>query len=85
MNAFNLEIVTPDKQVFSGNVQSVQVPGAQGSFQILYNHAPIISTLGRGKVKVVEENGNELTYNTQDGVVEVLKNKAIVLVERILD
>ena len=85
MNAFNLEIVTPDKQVFSGTVQSVQVPGAQGSFQILYNHAPIISTLGRGKVKVVEENGNELTYNTQDGVVEVLNNKAIVLVERILD
>ncbi|MEL6731515.1 MAG: ATP synthase F1 subunit epsilon [Bacteroidota bacterium] len=85
MNAFNLEIVTPDKQVFSGNVQSVQVPGAQGSFQILYNHAPIISTLGRGKVKVVEENGNEITYNAQDGVVEVLKNKAIVLVERILD
>ena len=61
MNLFKLEIVTPEQQIFSGEVQSVQVPGIQGSFQVLYNHAPIISTLDQGKIKIVPENGKEET------------------------
>ena len=80
---FQLEIVTPEARVFSGEVKSVQVPGTMGSFQVLYNHAPIISTLGRGKVKLEKQNGEEVTYNTEDGVVEVMNNKAIILVEKI--
>ena len=56
-----------------------------GSFQVLVNHAPIISTLGSGKVKVVKEDGAELEYHTQDGVVEVLNNKTIILVEKLLE
>jgi F-type H+-transporting ATPase subunit epsilon len=82
-NLFQLEIVTPEAKVFSGEVKSVQVPGAMGSFQVLYNHAPIISTLGRGKVKLEKQNGEEVVYNTQDGVVEVMKNNVIILVEKI--
>ena len=85
MNTFELEIVTPETRLFSGFVQSLQVPGSQGSFQVLYNHAPIISTLGSGRVKFVDEEGKEHTYQTEDGVVEVLKNKAIVLVEKVAE
>lgn len=84
MSIFNLEIVTPESSVFSGRVQSVTVPGVDGSFQVLYNHAPIISTLGSGLVKVVEENGNNHSYSAEGGVIEVMKNKAIILVERIV-
>ncbi|MEO0896969.1 MAG: ATP synthase F1 subunit epsilon [Bacteroidota bacterium] len=85
MGVFDLEIVTPDRALFSGKVQSVTVPGSQGSFQILVNHAPIIATLGRGNVKIVGENGDETTLKAQDGVIEVLKNKAIILLERIFE
>ncbi len=84
MNLFNLEIVTPETKVFVGEVQSVSVPGVQGGFQVLYNHAPIISTLGKGKIKVVPAEGEEIIYNAQDGVIEVLNNKTIILVERLL-
>jgi F-type H+-transporting ATPase subunit epsilon len=82
MNNFELEIVTPEAKLFTGFVQSVQVPGSQGSFQVLYNHAPIISTLGKGRLRFVDENGQEGAYQTEDGVIEVLNNKAIVLVEK---
>lgn len=85
MKNFELEIATPERQVFSGSVQSVLVPGTMGSFQVLYNHAPIISTLGKGKVKIVQEDGEEVAFIAQDGVIEVLNNKAIILLEKVLD
>ncbi|MEL6675491.1 MAG: ATP synthase F1 subunit epsilon [Bacteroidota bacterium] len=85
MNFFDLEIVTPEASIFTGTVKSVQVPGSQGSFQVLYNHAPIISTLGKGKVKLEKEDGEEVVFNTEDGVMEVLNNKAIILVERVIE
>ncbi|MEL6593923.1 MAG: ATP synthase F1 subunit epsilon [Bacteroidota bacterium] len=85
MKNFELEIATPERQVFSGSVQSVLVPGSMGSFQVLYNHAPIISTLGKGKVKIVQENGEEMSFNAQDGVIEVMKNKAIILLEKVIE
>lgn len=79
-----LEIVTPDEVKYSGEVKSVQVPGADGSFAVLKNHAPIISTLGKGKVKVVEiENDKELFFEIDKGVIEVNKNKIILLAEKI--
>lgn len=85
MAGFQLEIVTPDKEIFSGEVESVTVPGTQGSFQVLVKHAPIIATLGRGNVKYkpVDED-EETVLKAQDGVIEVLNNKAIILLERIL-
>lgn len=78
-----LEIITPDKNIYSGEVKLVQLPGTVGSFEILKNHAPIISTLEKGKIKVVEENGQILFFEVDGGIVENKDNKIIVLVESI--
>jgi F-type H+-transporting ATPase subunit epsilon len=75
-----LEILTPDKKVFEGDVTSVTVPGTMGSFQILHDHAPIISTLEDGPVIIKCKTGDQ-TFTIKGGVVEVLKNKIIVLAE----
>ena len=76
-----LEIITPDKKIFSGEVRLVRLPGTKGEFEILKNHAPIISTLDKGTIKVLEENGKEHFFNVDGGVVENKANKVIVLVE----
>jgi len=76
----NLEILTPDKKVFEGEVTAVTVPGTMGSFQILKDHAPIISTLEDGPV-VIKNKKEEQTFIIKGGVVEVLKNKIVVLAE----
>ena len=75
-----LEILTPDKKVFEGEVTAVTVPGTMGSFQILRDHAPIISTLEDGPV-IIKSKTEEQIFNIKGGVVEVLKNKIIVLAE----
>lgn len=75
-----LEILTPDNTVFEGEVSSVTVPGVQGSFEILNNHAPIISTLEDGKVIIRTGKGQE-SFFIKGGVVEVLDNKIMVLAE----
>ena len=75
-----LEIITPDKKVFEGEVSSILVPGADGQFQMLDNHAAIISTLVNGKVKI-KTNGGEETFDVHGGVVEMLKNKVVILAE----
>ena len=77
-----LDIITPDKKIFSGEVTSVQVPGTSGQFQILKNHAPIISTLSPGKVKVKSATGTQ-TFEVKGGIVEVLKNKVVILAESV--
>ncbi|HNQ11605.1 MAG TPA: ATP synthase F1 subunit epsilon [Bacteroidia bacterium] len=73
-----LEIITPDKKLFSGEVTSVTVPGKKGRFQILNRHAPIISTLQKGDIKV-KSNKEVLNFSVNSGVVEVLNNKIIIL------
>ena len=75
-----LEILTPDKKVFEGEVIAVTVPGTMGSFQILRDHAPIISTLEDGPV-IIKSKTDDQIFNIKGGVVEVLKNKIIVLAE----
>lgn len=75
-----LEILTPDKKIFEGEVTAVTVPGTLGSFQILTGHAPIISTLEDGPV-IIKTKANVETFVIKGGVVEVLKNKIIVLAE----
>jgi F-type H+-transporting ATPase subunit epsilon len=77
-----LEILTPDKKVFEGEVNSVTVPGTLGSFEILNHHAPIISTLEDGKV-TVRGGGKEEVFLIKGGVVEVLDNKVMLLAEGI--
>jgi len=76
-----LEIITPVKKVYSGQVKLVQLPGSKGSFEILNHHAPIISTLDKGMIKVVEESGQELFFEVEGGIVENKDNKIIVLAE----
>lgn len=75
-----LEILTPDKKVFDGDITSVTVPGTQGSFEVLNNHAPIISTLEKGKV-IVRNGNSEQKFLITGGVIEVINNKIIVLAE----
>jgi F-type H+-transporting ATPase subunit epsilon len=77
-----LEIITPDKKVYSGEATSVSVPGSSGRFQMLDNHAPIISTLLNGKVKVKDKEGVK-EFDVKGGVVENLKNKVVILAESV--
>lgn len=74
-----LEIITPDKTIYTGDVELVQLPGTDGSFEILHNHAPLISALKKGKVKIRNTNKEIRHFDIDGGVVEVLKNKVLVL------
>ena len=76
-----LEIITPDKKIFEGEVSLIQVPGSKGAFEILKNHAPIISTLDKGVIKIKDKAGNEQLFEVDGGVIENKANKIIVLVE----
>jgi len=76
-----LEIVTPEKKMFSGEVDLVQLPGISGSFEILKNHAPIISTLDRGVIKIKTIEGHEELFEVDGGVVECKKNIVTVLAD----
>jgi len=78
-----LEIITPDKKVYEGQVKLVKVPGSKGSFEILNNHAPIISILEKGEVKVIDSNDKTDFYDISGGVVEVKQNNIIILAESI--
>jgi F-type H+-transporting ATPase subunit epsilon len=74
-----LEIITPEKRLFDGNVKLVQVPGTKGSFEILKNHAPVISTLSAGKVKVITEADKQEFFEVVSGIVEVKANNITIL------
>ena len=76
-----LEIITPDKKIYSGDVEAVKLPGAEGSFGILKGHAPIIATLKKGTVKITDIKKIVENFEINGGVVEVLNNKIIVLAE----
>lgn len=74
-----LEIITPEKKLFDGNVKLVQVPGTKGSFEVLKNHAPLISTLTQGKIKVITENDKQEYININSGIIEVKANIITIL------
>jgi F-type H+-transporting ATPase subunit epsilon len=78
-----IEIITPDRKVFEGEIKSVRVPGRKGSFQVLKDHAPIISTLDAGPVIIVDQANNETIYEISSGVIEVRTNKIILLAESV--
>jgi F-type H+-transporting ATPase subunit epsilon len=78
-----IEIITPDKKIFEGDVQSIRVPGKKGSFQVLKDHAPIISTLETGPVIMVDLGGTEIRYEIRGGVIEVKMNKIILLADSV--
>lgn len=90
-----LEIVSPEARIFSGEVNSVTVPGALGSFQILNNHAPVVSTLVKGRVKIQgdlqletealehfkKEDQNTYFFDINSGAIEMRNNKIILLTD----
>jgi F-type H+-transporting ATPase subunit epsilon len=77
----DVKIVSPEKVIFSGKAVSVSVPGSQSPFQVLYNHAPIVSSLDMGVVKIVDEKENTLYFATTKGFTEVRKNVVSILVD----
>jgi len=75
-----LEIISPQEIIFSGEVTEVFLPGKEGNFEVLNDHAPIISLLQKGEIKVTKTDGSREIFNTEHGFVEVLDNKITVLV-----
>jgi F-type H+-transporting ATPase subunit epsilon len=78
-----IEIITPDNRIFDGDIKSVRVPGKKGSFQVLKDHAPIISTLENGPVIMVDQEDKETIYEISGGVIEVKSNKIILLADSV--
>ena len=79
----HLEILTPDKSIFSGRIKSVTLPGTKSPFTILKKHAPIISTLEKGEVGLETDQGVHLLYSIDKGIVEARENRIVVLIEKI--
>jgi F-type H+-transporting ATPase subunit epsilon len=78
----NLEILTPEKKVYSGDVYGVQLPGVEGLFEVLERHAALVSALKAGRVKILKDRNNHVSFfQIQSGFVEVLNNTVTVLVE----
>ena len=78
----NLEILTPERKLFSGDVYGVQLPGVEGSFEVLERHAPLVAALKAGKLKILKDkHHHEAFFTIQSGFVEVIHNKVTVLVE----
>ena len=78
----HLEIISPEKLMFEGEIIIVKLPGTLGSFEIMENHAPIISTLTKGKIKVKETNGTITYFDINGGLIEASNNQVNVLVEK---
>ncbi|MFN0014173.1 MAG: ATP synthase F1 subunit epsilon [Saprospiraceae bacterium] len=76
----NIVVLSPEKQIFSGPIKSVKVPGASGLFEMLENHAPIVSSLVAGEVRIIKENGEKLVLRVDGGFVEMLNNEVSLLV-----
>lgn len=78
-----VEIYTPEKTVFKGEASGVQMPGIAGLFEVLTGHAPLISALEKGTVRLAGSNSDQATYNIESGFVEVLNNHVSILVESV--
>lgn len=76
-----VEIINPDKTIFTGDAELVQIPGKDGLFAILNNHAPLIAVLKKGRVRIVDKEKKTQYFEIKGGVIEVLKNKVLILAE----
>ena len=81
MPNLSVEIVSPDQRVFQGEAQGVRAPGVEGSFEVLYNHAPMIAAFGVGPIRVTMAAGDEIYYATSGGFLEVIDNRVTVLAQ----
>jgi len=77
----NISVLTPEKELYSGSINSISVPGVEGKFQVLRNHAPIVSALAEGGVTIKRADGKFITFNIERGFIEVLNNKVALLVQ----
>ena len=77
-----LVLLSPDKEFFKGPVKSVTVPGSLGQFQILTGHAPLISALSEGFVKIVKDDGSIINYSINSGFIEIIENELAILVQK---
>ena len=77
----DLIVLTPEKKIFSGEISSVKVPGSTGQFEILKDHAPIVSSLVTGPVRIISSNGSKTVFNIAKGFIEVLGNEVSLLVQ----
>jgi F-type H+-transporting ATPase subunit epsilon len=76
----HLTILSPEREIFTGAVKSVKVPGTNGAFEMLENHAPIVAALARGEVRIIQANGERTTFQITGGFVEMLQNEVALLV-----
>lgn len=79
----HLDLVTPAGSVFEGEIKRIRVPGTSGSFEVLRQHAPIVSTLEEGRIDFEKADGTRVEYSVSGGVIEVLDNKVVLLAEAI--
>ncbi len=77
----HIEIITPDATLFQGEATYVFLPGSDGSLGIMKNHAPLISSLKKGTLRIKDQAGKEMKFDVNGGTVEVMKNKVVVLAE----
>ena len=77
----HLEIITPDTTLYAGEVSLVQLPGKDGSFELLNRHAPLVSVLKKGKIRLIDKDRKTSYIEVKGGVVEVQNNKIIILAE----
>ncbi len=79
----NLLILSPEKEIFSGQVKSVKVPGQDGQFEMLENHAAIVAALGRGEVRIIKSDNSRMTFGVEGGFVEMINNEVSLLVSSV--
>ena len=77
----NISVLSPEKEIFSGEITSVKVPGATGQFEVLQNHAPIVAALAEGSVRIKKANGETFNFDIEKGFIEVLYNQISLLVQ----
>lgn len=80
-NKMKLNIITPEDILYDGEIKSVQLQGTDGKFQILNNHAPIISALSKGQIRITDSEDKEITFDINGGLVEMSKNKIQILAQ----
>lgn len=76
-----LEVLTPERTIYTGDVEGIQLPGLDGSFELLNNHAPLVAALGKGNMKIIINSHTQETYEIGGGFVQTANNKTSVLVE----
>lgn len=79
-----LKVVTPDEVCFEGPVVSVVAPGAEGYLGVLRGHAPLVTTMGKGKLVYRDAAGKTETLRVDGGFFQVLKNRVLVLTDKVL-